>query len=53
MRKRSTWEKLTAIATHADKVNLFLRIRPKPTQVVFMKILGRESVSNSNSIKSL
>ena len=53
MRKRSTWEKLTAIATHADKVNLFLRIRQKPTQVVFMKILGRESVSNLNSINGL
>ena len=45
--------KLTAIATHADKVNLFLRIKQKPTQVVFMKTLGRELVSNMNSINGL
>ena len=45
--------KLTAIATHADKVNLFLRIRQRPTQVVFMKTLGRESVSYSSPINGL
>ena len=53
MRKKNTWEKWTAIATHVDKVNLFHRIRQKPTQVAFMKILGRESVSNTSTIKSL